>query len=69
MYQYKGKLKSTKEVIAEGHSIEEIEKLILHFKRGQKKKKHTDGNVPIEIYHVQINHVTGKYKDKLIKVV
>ncbi len=68
MHQYKGILKSTKEVVAKGHSIDEIEKSILHYRRQQKKNLHTYGNVPIEIYHSKIDHISGKYKDELIKV-
>ncbi|NQZ66061.1 MAG: hypothetical protein HRT99_02450 [Mycoplasmatales bacterium] len=69
MHQYKGILRSTKEVIAEGHSISEIEKAVIHFRREQKREIHTNGNVPIEIYHVKRDQVSGRHKDELIKVV
>ena len=65
MYQYKAILKSTKEVVAEGHTVQDVENQIVHFKRGQKRDEHTDMNVPIEIFHV-FRH--GE-KDELIKVV
>ena len=41
MYQYKAILKSTREVVAEGHSLEDLEKQIKHFKREQKRNIHT----------------------------
>jgi hypothetical protein len=69
MYQYKAILKSTKEIVAEGHTIEDIEKQIIHYKRQQKKGFHTHGNEPVQIFHVQRNQETGKHKDLLLKVV
>ena len=65
MYQYKAILKSTKEVIAENHSKEQIMHDIKHFKREQAKNIHTHGNDQIEIYHT----FRDGSKDKLIKVV
>lgn len=71
MYQYKAVLKSTKEVIAQGHNLDDIEKSIKHFIREQKKGIHTHGNDPIEIFHIERNKTDGsrKSKEKLIKVV
>ncbi|MCK5806870.1 MAG: hypothetical protein KAG91_00570 [Mycoplasmataceae bacterium] len=68
MYQYKAILKSSREVIAEGHNIEEIENKVKHFKREQKKGLHTKANDVIEVIHNKINHVSGKKKEELIKV-
>ncbi len=69
MYQYKATLKSNKEVIAQGHSIEDIEKQILHFKREQKHGLHTNMNNQIEIFHVKRDQLHGDGKDVLIKTV
>ena len=68
MYQYKAILKSNKEVIAEGHNVEDIEHKVKHFKREQKKGLHTKGNDVIEIIHNKIDHISGKKKEQLIKV-
>ena len=65
MYQYKAILKSSKKVVAENHTIDSIENDILHFRRQQKKGIHTQGNEPIEIFHV---HRDDK-KEKLIKII
>ncbi|MGL4183826.1 MAG: MAG6790 family protein [Metamycoplasmataceae bacterium] len=71
MYQYKAVLVSSKEVIVEGHSIQEIENGIKTFKRGQKKGKHTSENEKIEIIHVFRNQKEGKtnIKEEIIKIV
>ena len=69
MYQYKAILKSSKKVIAEGHNVEDIEHKVKHFKREQKKGLHTKGNEVIEIFHNKINHISGKIKEELIKVI
>ena len=70
MYQYKAVLKSTKEIIAEGHSVEDIEKQVLHFKRQQKYGLHTHMNDQVEVFHVMQNHVDGqKHKEKLLKLI
>ncbi|MBN3534680.1 MAG6790 family protein [Mycoplasma procyoni] len=70
MYQYKAILKSTKEVIAQNHTLEDLEKDIKHFIREQKRGIHTNSNVPIEIYHVQRDKTSGveNSKEKLVKV-
>lgn len=52
MYQYKAVLKSTKEVIAENHTIEKIEADIKHFQRETKHGIHTKGGDTIQIFHV-----------------
>lgn len=71
MFQYKAILKSTKEVIAQGHSIDDIEHQILSYRRRQKKGEHTRSNENIEIFHVQRNQKEGskKIKEELIKIV
>ena len=69
MYQYKAVLKSTKEIISKGHTIEDVEKEIIGFRRGHKYGLHTDSNVQVEIYHVLRDQKEGHGKDKLIKVV
>ena len=69
MYQYKAVLKRSKEIIAEGHSIEDIEKQIVHFKREQKHGFHTNMNNEIEIFHVRRDQLHGDKKNDLIKVV
>ncbi|MCP4337233.1 MAG: hypothetical protein GY679_05305 [Mycoplasma sp.] len=69
MYQYKAVLKSSKEVVAEGHTLNDIEKEIVRFKRGQKRSEHTNANVGIEIFHVKRDQKTGIGKEDLIKVI
>ncbi|WGI36279.1 MAG6790 family protein [Mesomycoplasma lagogenitalium] len=71
MYQYKAVLKSNKKVIAQGHSLEDIEKDIKHFIRQQKKGIHTESNVPIEIYHIYRDKTSGSEtsKEKLVKII
>lgn len=65
MYQYKAILKSTQEVIAENHSVDQLLADIKHFKREQKHGEHTRSGDSIEIFHV---HRDGSKKE-LIKVV
>ena len=62
-------LKNDKKVIAQGHSVEDIEKQIIHFKRDQKKGLHTHMNDQIEIIHVKRDQLHGDKKEVLIKVV
>ena len=69
MYQYKAVLKHSKQIIAEGHSLEDVENQIVHFKRGQKYGRHTNMNNEITIIHNLRDKVSGKYKEKIIKVV
>lgn len=70
MYQYKAVLESSKETIAEGHTLDEIMHHIVHYKRQQKKGAHTHSNDKIAIYHVQRDHVHGKRShEKLVKIV
>ncbi|WKX02369.1 MAG6790 family protein [Candidatus Mycoplasma mahonii] len=69
MYQYKAMLRRNKEVIAEGHTVEGIEKQVLHYKRGQKKGEHTNMNNEIEIIHIKRDQLHGNPKETLIKVV
>ena len=65
MYQYKAVLKSSKEVVAQNHTIEQLMHDIKHFKREQKHGVHTQGNELIEIFHVHRD--TGK--EEFVKVV
>lgn len=70
MYQYKAILRKTGDLIAEGHTFNEIEHGIKHFKRAQKRGEHTNGNDRIEIYHTRRNKLFGfKAKDELVKVI
>lgn len=69
MYQYKAMLKNDKKVIAQGHSVEDIEKQIIHFKREQKKGLHTHMNDQIEIFHIKRDQLHGEGKEVLVKVV
>lgn len=71
MYQYKGILKSTQEVIAEGHTLEDVEHQIVTFRRGQKKGEHTRANEQIQIVHVKRSQKEGSFlaKEDIIKVV
>lgn len=71
MYQYKAILKSTKQKIAEGHSIEDIEKQVVHFRREQKYGIHTRKNEPIEIIHLHRNKTigVGHSKEEIIKII
>ena len=68
MYQYKAILKSSREVIAEGHNVEDIEHKVKRFKREQKKGLHTKGNDVIEVIHNKIDHVSGNTKEEIIKI-
>lgn len=71
MFQYKAILKSSKEIVAQGHSVEEVEHQIVSYRRGQKRGEHTRANENIEIYHIQRNQKEGnlRVKEELIKVV
>ena len=69
MYQYKAVLLKKKEVIAQGHTVEDVEKQIIHFKREQKYGLHTDMNNQIQIIHVKRDQVHGTGKEEVIKIV
>lgn len=71
MYQYKAILQKSNKVIAEAHSVEDVEKLIVRFKREQKRNLHTRGNEKINIFHVTRKTAEGQNqtKETLIKVV
>ena len=69
MYQYIARLKASKELIAEGHTVEDIEHQIVRFKRGIKRGEHTRDNEQIEIVHVHRDQVGGNPTEKLVKVV
>lgn len=69
MYQYIAKLKSSLEIIAEGHNVEDIENQIKRFRRGQKKGEHTKMNEPVEIFHVFSDTKHGRGKEVLLKII
>lgn len=71
MYQYKAILNTTKEVIAEAHSVDDLEKDIIRFKRAQKRDEHTRSNDKINVYHVTRKTAEGKnqVKETLIKTI
>lgn len=69
MYQYKAILRSTKQIVAEGHSIKSILALVKSFKRQQRKGIHTHANDQIEIIHVHRDKLHGFGKPKLVKIV
>ena len=66
MYQYKAVLISNKQIITEGHTLEEIEKFIV----GWKRKNNDKSNEKIEIIHVfRSNKQSWESKEELIKIV
>ncbi len=69
MYQFKARLKSSLEVVAEGHSIEDIENQIKRFRRSQKRGEHTKMNEPIEIIHVFRELKRNQGKEVILKIV
>lgn len=71
MFQYKAVLLSTNEIIAEGHSVQDVENDIKKFKRAGKKGEHTRVNEKIEIIHIQRDQRKGVWysKEETIKVV
>lgn len=70
MYQFRAVLRSTNEIISEGHTIDDVEKDIVHFKRQQKHNAHTRGNEKIVIYHMKRHKVFGfkRPAKKLVKI-
>lgn len=71
MYQYRAILKSNQEIIAEGHTIEEVEHQVCAFRRQAKKGIHTRDNENVEIYKVLRNQKEGEHhsKEELIKII
>lgn len=71
MYQYKAKLVSSQEIIAEANNLEDLNAQIISFRRGQKRGEHTSGNEPIQIIHIERNSLKGKNlsKEEIIKTV
>ncbi|QSF13413.1 MAG6790 family protein [Mycoplasma sp. Mirounga ES2805-ORL] len=71
MYKYKARLVTTRETIAEANTIEEIEGLVLGFRRKQKYGQHTSGNVNVEIIHTERDNLKGKHKSKeeVVKII
>lgn len=70
MYQYKAVLVSSKEVITEGHTLEEIEHALIAYRRQAKKGVHPHTNDQIKIVHVRRNKLWGrKSTEEIIKIV
>ena len=69
MFQYKAVLRSSKKVISEGHDVEDVLHGVKNFRRGQKYGIHTDSNVPVDIFHVKRDKVSGKHADILLKTI
>lgn len=71
MYKYRAKLISTQEIIAEANTLEDLDGLILGYRRKQKLGEHTNGNEKIEVIHVEKDSLRGKHKSKevVLKVV
>ena len=71
MYKYKAKLTSSQEIIAQANTLEDIEGLVLGYRRKQKYDEHTSAKVPVEIIHVERDNLKGKYKtdEKVVKVI
>ncbi|MGL6125155.1 MAG: MAG6790 family protein [Metamycoplasmataceae bacterium] len=66
MYQYKAVLTSSKEVLTKDHTIEDIEKFIVGWRRRNASK----ANENIEIIHVfRNNKLSWKSKEELVKIV
>ncbi|WP_027120813.1 MAG6790 family protein [Mycoplasmopsis lipofaciens] len=64
MYKYKAKLISSQEVVAEANTLEDLEGLVLGFRRKQKYGEHTEANELIQIIHVKRDSLKGKHKSK-----
>jgi len=69
MFQYKAILRTSKETVSEGHDLEDVLHGVITFRRGQKHGEHTLGNVPVDVYHVKRDKVSGRHTDVLIKTV
>ncbi|WP_027334769.1 MAG6790 family protein [Mycoplasmopsis felifaucium] len=71
MYKYKAKLISTQDIIAEANTLDDLDGLILGYRRKQKLGEHTSGNEKIEVIHVERNSLGGKHKSKevVLKIV
>ena len=69
MYQYKAILRSTREVVTEGHDLEDVLSGVKTFRRGEKNGEHTNSNIPIDIYHVKRDKVSGHHNDVLLKTI
>ncbi len=66
MYQYKAVLVSDKEILVKDHTIEDIEKFIVGWRRRNSDKS----NDKIEIIHIfRTNKLSWKVKEELIKIV
>lgn len=69
MYQYKARLTTSLEIIAQGHNVEDVEHQIKKFRRAQKRGEHTKMNIPVEIIHVFRDLKKGQGKEILLKIV
>lgn len=66
MYQYKAVLTSDKQVLTKEHTIEDIEKFVV----GWRRKNSSKSNENIEIIHVfRINKLSWKTKEELVKII
>ena len=69
MFQYKAILRSNKQIVSEGHNIEEVIHGVRSFRRGEKNGDHTSSNVPVDIYHVKREKNSGNHQDILLKTI
>ncbi len=66
MYQYKAVLTSNKEILTKDHTIEDIEKFVV----GWRRKNPSKSNENIEIIHVfRSNKLTWRSKEELVKII
>ncbi|MGL5205471.1 MAG: MAG6790 family protein [Metamycoplasmataceae bacterium] len=66
MYQYKAVLSSNKEVLTKDHTIEDIEKFVVGWRRRNTEK----ANENIEIIHVYRNNkLSWRPKEELVKII
>ncbi|WP_029906394.1 MAG6790 family protein [Mycoplasmopsis opalescens] len=64
MYKYKAKLLANQEIIAQANDIDELEGMVLSFRRKQKYGEHTLANEKVEIIHVLRDNLKGQHKSK-----
>lgn len=66
MFQYKAVLSSNKQIITQDHTIDDIEKFVI----GWRRKNIDQSNEKIEIIHVfRTNKLSWKNKEELIKII
>ncbi|MGV2392458.1 UNVERIFIED_CONTAM: hypothetical protein O8I53_05470 [Campylobacter lari] len=64
MYKYKARLISSQEVIAQANHLDDLDGMILSYRRKQKAGEHTSGNERIQVIHVERDSLKGKHKSK-----